>query len=505
MSVSEFEKDPWLKSHPLFKGSAFNLPAPEFSTGEVILSSLYRASGFGSVAEKDVKAQGDKLLKAADKGAKEPPVPGRIEPDTWRTVLDRLIQSPKAPKQASKRFLSLAPIVPDTALYSGSARLSGNPWNPGGLIKRMIQIGATSDEAAVDIWKQLHSALSVDSNDDIWAIWLQEEFESRRLGDDKFSWQPTELDLFGKLPEKDRVRFEYPAKQFVKDLKGIVSAKSSMTRRQWVSLLEAVIRIGAVSHVLWLCDVHQRLWKEVLALIHGGGEGYKPDDKTASRMFAVEKRMLSFGHAAAPMLKNYVSKYLSARIGLNLVLWKLDELQISVGDLNSIASIEKFLSIVDTNRKSLSGSKIIESFDELRERETRTISCKKGIGVNLLEFALYTLSQRQTKDGVLRGYDQSYFLKKQSEARSAKWNLVLGPVSILAMAHCCLHEVNGPRSVQRLAMHLASYGVEFDLAGLNDSDLGRQLRMLGLVLDSPDAESGMLLVPPFAIKKLVMN
>jgi hypothetical protein len=66
------------------------------------------------------------------------------------------------------------------------------------------------------------------------------------------------------------------------------------------------------------------------------------------------------------------------------------------------------------------------------------------------------------------------------------------------MAHCCLHEVEGPRSVQRLAVHLGSYGIEFDLHGLNESDLGRQLRMLGLVLDSPDAESGMLLVPPFS-------
>ncbi len=66
------------------------------------------------------------------------------------------------------------------------------------------------------------------------------------------------------------------------------------------------------------------------------------------------------------------------------------------------------------------------------------------------------------------------------------------------MTHCCLHEVSGPRSVQRLAKHLSSYGIEFDLHGLNDSDLGQQLRMLGLVLDSPDAESGMLLVPPFA-------
>ena len=101
-------------------------------------------------------------------------------------------------------------------------------------------------------------------------------------------------------------------------------------------------------------------------------------------------------------------------------------------------------------------------------------------------------------DTALRGYDQSYFLRKKSEARSAPWVLSLGPAAVLAMVHCCLHAVEGPRSVQRLALHLGSYGIEFDLHGVNDSALGKQLRMLGLVLDSPDAESGMLLVPPFA-------
>src|SRR3546814_10239505 len=36
-----------------------------------------------------------------------------------------------------------------------------------------------------------------------------------------------------------------------------------------------------------------------------------------------------------------------------------------------------------------------------------------------------------------------------------------------------------------------------DHRDIPQNELGQQLRMLGLVLDSPDAESGMLLVPPF--------
>ena len=56
----------------------------------------------------------------------------------------------------------------------------------------------------------------------------------------------------------------------------------------------------------------------------------------------------------------------------------------------------------------------------------------------------------------------------------------------------------GPRSVRRLAQHLEGYGIRADHRDIAQNDLGHQLRMLGLVLDSPDAESGMLLVPPFA-------
>jgi hypothetical protein len=37
-----------------------------------------------------------------------------------------------------------------------------------------------------------------------------------------------------------------------------------------------------------------------------------------------------------------------------------------------------------------------------------------------------------------------------------------------------------------------------DYNDIAKNDLGNQLRLLGLVLDSPDAESGMLLSPPFA-------
>lgn len=499
MTTMDFLASPWGNSHPLFENAVFSIHrAPEFSTGEVVLSSLYRASGFKDVPESRVKGLGEALSKTADKARKKEGKQGEIQPDTWRTVLDRLVQSPKVAKQSSKRFMSLSPVVPDSALYSGAARLTGNPWNPGQLVKRIIQLGATTDADASRLWKSLHDALGVGANDDVWARWLQDQFEQRRQGVD--GWQPTDMPPLGMFPASDRTGIQYPAKQFVADLDGVIDAKGAMTRRQWVSLLEAVLRIGTVSHVLWVCDVNDRVWRLARDIIENEVASIPATEaEVAEQLLAVKKRMLSFGHPAIPTLRDFASKYLSARLGLNCTLWALDGLGVRIARLDSAAGIRAFLDAVKANRAGLRAAGVLDSYHQLQDREVRTIACKKGVGSNLMEFAQYTLGQRQTMDETLRGYDQGYFLRKRGEARNSPWVLALGPASVLAMAHCCLHEVKGPRSVQRLAKHLSSYGIEFDLHGLNDSDLGRQLRMLGLVLDSPDAESGMLLVPPFAI------
>lgn len=266
---------------------------------------------------------------------------------------------------------------------------------------------------------------------------------------------------------------------------GTIAAKASMTRRQWVSLLEAVLRIGTASHVLWLCDVNDRIWGIVRDFIKDGARPLPiSESDVATRILTVRGRMLSFGHPAVPTLRDYASKYLLARLGLNLTLWALADSGVQVRGLDSIGGILTFFHAVHEHRHELQSANIIDSHLDLQDREGRTITCKKGVGANLVEFTQYTLGQRQTMDGTLRGYDQGYFLRKRGGARNSPWILALGPAAVLAMAHCCLHEVNGPRSVQRLAKHLGQYGIEFDLHGLNDSDLGRQLRMLGLVLDT---------------------
>jgi hypothetical protein len=198
-----------------------------------------------------------------------------------------------------------------------------------------------------------------------------------------------------------------------------------------------------------------------------------------------------------PTIKDRASAFLQARLGINAVLWGLEEIGHPIA---STGSAVQHLALCDAARarsSELRALDVLAIVDEVQERENRAILCRKGIGSNIMEFARHVLGQRQAASDILRGYDQGYVLRKKSSASSSPWVVALGPVAVLALVHCSLSGTSGPRSVRRLSQHLQQYGISVDHRDIPDNDLGHQLRMLGLVLDSPDAESGMLLVSPF--------
>jgi hypothetical protein len=489
MTESDFHLSPWKSSHPTYEDSVFNMrPAPEFATAEVVVASTYRAVGFESFSENEVPRSGRNLDKALSKRKRSP---GSITVEAWKTVLHGALQSPKQPKQSAKRFLQLCPMVPDVALYSGSARLAGNSWNPGQLVARMVLLGSATDKQAEVLWKLLFESLSVGAQDDIWARWLQQEFLSWRANDRE--WGLRELVEGPTLHHNDWVAIRMPAKQFTEDLRAVIRAKTCMTRRQWISVLESVLRVGSVSHVLWICDLNDRLWKALRLALEGISI---PEGNTVgSAIFSDDRTHLVYGMPALPIIRDLASRYLTARLGINSVLWALSEGQ-AKGALSSLDNVDSLVRFVGSLSSEVR-ERIVKRYHVLVDQHPRELACKKGIGSNIVEFCRYALGQRQTADPTLRGYDQGYQLRKKAEYASAPWIVSLGPVALLAFSHCCLEEASGPRSVSRLREHLGRYGIEIDQDDLARGELGTKLRMLGLILDSPDAESGMLLVPPF--------
>ena len=178
MTLADFKSTPWRTSHPRYSESELAIsPAPEYASSEVLVSSVYRTIGFGTVGEGGVPEAGkqhDKLVQKLRKKQQSPP-DALVSPDTWNTVIHGILESPKLPNQSSKRFLQVSPLVPGLAVFSGSARLSSNSWPAGSLVRRMVWLGANDEASARALWGELFAAMSVDQDDDVFARWLQQE------------------------------------------------------------------------------------------------------------------------------------------------------------------------------------------------------------------------------------------------------------------------------------------------------------------------------------------
>ena len=496
MSLSDFKDAPWGKSHAVYgKGALAMSPAPEYATSEVVLSSLYRVIGLPGVSERSVPTLGTKLQglirKARDKASA--PTVGALDADAFDTLLNSVLESPKRSNQSAKRFLQVTPLVPQLALFSGSPRLVGNPWTPGTLVRRMVWLGSPDQATAEATWQCLFEALAVREDDDVFARFLQSEIEAW-LPEPSWSFVPAPMDGMPDCPDVGGGAF--PARQFVQDLNAVIASKGLLTRRQWTSLLEAVLRLGTVAHIIWLCELHSRVWACLSEALNGAGPMSVAEAR--GRMFPERFSFLPLSNKPLPGIRDSISRYLTARLGINATLWALEGAGQTPADV--LGSADGLAKACEQVRSRCTGSRaadIRDAVEELVDRETRTLLCRRGIGSNINEFVTYSLQQRQTANPRLRGYDQGYLLRKRGAHASSPWIVSLGPVAAIALVHCSLSDVAGPRSVHRLAQHLAQYGVTMDHRDIPQNELGHQLRMLGLVLDSPDAESGMLLVPPF--------
>jgi hypothetical protein len=496
VNLSKFKDEPWKTSHPAYENCNLAMsPAPEYASSEVLLSSLYRHIGLKGASEGSVPQTGRHLEKEVQRSRNKAIAPDGavLDANTFNGLLHSVLESPKLPNQSAKRFVQVTPLVPQAAIFSGSARLSSNSWPAGALVRRMIRIGSPDQPSANETWQRLFDALSVSSNDDIFARFLKEEIGAWAPAP---SWEFIHLEAESGIDQVDLHQLNYPAKRFVRDLEAIISAKDAMTRRQWTSLLEAVIRIAAVAHITWICDVHSGIWDCVRQALAGNAPS-KPEDVRA-RIFPVSFQYFAYGDKALLGIKDKASGFLRARLGLNAALWAAQDAGYQSASLSSSKSIFDLCAYLQNNIEKVRQAGLDEALVEVTERETRTLLCKKGIGSNIMEFARHVLGQRQAANPVLRGYDQGFALRKKGASNNSPWVVGLGPVAILALVHCALYGTNGPRSVRRLTQHLAGYGMVVDYHDIAKNDLGHQLRLLGLVLDSPDAESGMLLSPPFA-------
>jgi hypothetical protein len=507
MALHGFLNDPSRNNHPAYNDSLFTTEAPEWSTGEVLLGSVYRKLLLGI---HDNVVDLEEIVNL--------PLDFQAEREVWSMLLlerGGLASPLKSGQHGARPFRQLMPLVPHVAKHACVVgRLGKNRWFPGNLLLDILGAGAgaTDSQAVLD---DFAAALRVGDKDDIFG-----RFTEQRLAtlDDSPGSTP--------VPVEDRHRRAYrgkeptdgqltPAERFCRDLRSVLELKEKLTRRQWTVLVEAVLRIGMGTHVLWACHVNARCWEMVLAI--AGGAPPPTETAVEHALYEVHRDRNSFlemGREAVVLVRRILERHLFGRYGLNLVLHKLDDVGHGwpAGQIIGFApgtgktapkAVQEFLEHIAMHRTSIDADPaewLRRNCRELCDSNLELVKSETGFTKNLLEFVRHTLGQIETDNPEQKSYDQSYLLanRQKGRGRASQWPVQPGPAMLILLVHAC-HKSQGdiPASLEDLRNHLADYGLRAPAGELAGGQVGADLEKLGLVVDSPDAAGGRLLVAPF--------
>lgn len=517
MYLSEFESAPTRKRHPVYEESFLYTTAPEWSTGEVLLAAAYRGLVLG-VSESAVD-----LENIARTPALMPPRTGG--PETWaRLLMERDgIASPLRHGQYSPMASrQLMPIVPTIGRIAGVlGRRPRSRWNPSNLLLETIGAGAGSVHG-VSLLKALGEALEVTANDDVFARFLEESLQAGLRDVDPPGQLTPPYKSLALGNEHVRAfrngvgtRRRSPAERFGADLGGVLKTKQALTRRQWTVLLESMLRLGLGMHALWTCNANIAAWECALAVASGSNPLTGADLELAIWETNEETQpILELGANGAPLITRTIEKYAYARTGINVLLCRLDDAAASWPAASPIGfstqpardaptALAAFCAHVHAHRQRIDPhdaglwlrGRVGELFDH--EADLRALAkCDTGYTKNLFEFARHALGQVDAQDPNQRCYDLSYLLAYLGRRKPLPTQP--GPAMLVMLVHaCCVANPGAPVSLDDFRRHLGDYGLHVPAGELVHGKTGRDLAMLGLVVDSPDAAGGRLLVKPF--------
>lgn len=519
MRLEDFEAAPSKKRNEAYVASMLSTTAPEYSTGEVLLASAYRRLLLG-VSESEVSL--DNISRARE--AMPSSVGG---PETWSSLLLEPggiasplrsgQRSPLAPRQ-------LMPLVPSIGRVAGVlGQRPRSRWNPSNLLLETIGAGVGRTRGD-ELILRLGEALAVTQTDDVFARFVEGSLQEGLTGIGPIPQaEPPfrELELSDgevrAFRSNEAARRLSPAERFCKDLPHVLAAKHKLTRRQWTVLVEAILRLGLGMHALWACNANGVVWDALLAVASGATAPTAPDLEGGIWETDSESRpLLELGSNAEPLIKRLIERYAYARTGINLLLCRLEDAGApwpageaigfsSSPQTGAPVALATFLTHVATHRQAIDAmdagqwlrSRVGLLFDDRDRAELRDLAkCDSGYTKNLFEFARHSLGQVKAKDPEQRCYDLAYLLAYAGDRRPLP--VQPGPALLVMLVHaCCAANPAMPVSLDDFRHHLGEYGLHAPAGELLDGKTGRDLAMLGLVVDSPDAAGGRLLVPPF--------
>lgn len=526
-SLATFRQDLSGRAHPAYASSLLLPVAPEYTTGENLIASAYRTlltdERDAVVDLADIDDLPERLRDEIDKIT--PPASPMPFHEAWVDLVRGTggLTSP-TPRGAnsSRRLKQLNPLVPELSHVAGVLGRVRSRWQPGNLLVSTIWSGEGPTSGS-DLVEALAHALEVGRSDDYFAQFLENclapiERLARRPDFARKRTPPERLRELGDtyLPAWRAVTTtgRTPSERFTADLKHVLGLKERLTRRQWLALLESLMRLGMGTHQLWLCRLNWRFWSLCLEAYSGRVPNVEVVEEQCWQPQPVDEPLLRLGEDPLRMIRVALGDFAIARVGVNLALYALQDAGVRFDSVigkvtpdspSPAHALHAFLVHLARNRQPVARVLAVQEppLPDLAEATWMLVDnddrFRRGRAtLNLTYFIRYTLGQLQPMDDLQRQYDQGYLIQRLGK-RGEKLLVQPAPAMLILLVHCCCQSRGViPASMEDLREHLATYGIGALPDELRSGTITRNLERLGLVVDSPDAGGGRLLVDPFA-------
>ena len=497
----------------------FQLPVvPEYLPSEMLIAACYRALGLEGLRDNWISLNGKALTKlfAQKHGVESLPF---VAQEVWRILKDVLL-SPEDPKQKRAQkysdFFFLAPIVPSTAYFSNPVRLNrnpnavgGTPWNVELLFKALVAYSSNDKVDAGDLWDMLFHQMSVENgpSEDYFARIAEDVLRSCATAivtDDpsvevRFPpWMKRQNSIYmdGKflIDENDRLVFSEisPLDEIRDGLRLVLRQKPRFSRWQWMTMLDAQMRMSVVALILWLLDLHHVVDLAIVKYVIEGADIPLVDGQEFFKSFYLEnhvEHVFCYGEGFAKAQKLVVTRYAREHLGLAFFLSLTKQIDESVfkkinwssteGFVDSLRLLQKLYA--SANYKDLYEKGVVEMLDEKNE----DLNPKKSRLKHILEF-FTVLRQKAVVDSQsdFMRYDQSYLVRKKGSYSSAPFVVDMGSMACFTIVSCCAKK-RRVFPLKELYTYLARYYISVRDAHVDQ--FVSHLKGLGLTMDSPDA------------------
>ena len=476
--------------------------APEnIPSVSILIGSLYREIELSKATEDTTNTYAKKLY---DKINSQDEIGSLFSNQQLSSLFNSCLSVPKSSAQKKKEKFFLSPFVPSTGSYGLAARNTKGAWNPGGLIIEILANYSPSKDEFINICRLLHKSLTIEGKDP-WASLISNEFQSinsnigvlvnndfdeskfrDKYGDDKYF--------------KNIIQYSNQAKRFFSDLHTIIQLKNSLTRQKWIGVLEAYLRITLFNHIIYTMNLSRTYISFIQHKIDSNEDAIDEDlEFYLNQSLSREYVMMDVDTKRTAYIETNVRKYCYYNTILDSIILNYN------GDrFEDFNSREHFVDFSNKLIRNIKNAKIdlndfIVDYKNEHESMLDNISSVYPKTLKNAKECLEYLCQKKKTTKSDTSPDVNYIFDREFHKGNSpyRFDLSAGIISTL----CCLifskisKDQNFISGVEFIK-HIKEYNINLNIKDISEGRIKNTMQSLGVIIDSPDTEGGVLILRP---------